>query len=231
MLTTVFVLLFLFCSTYRITGLPLIELIKLDKFIYLLIDSTLKGEELPKQTFRIDPNACYIIVDSDNKTIDISGKNVYLIEKWNSSAERAWRFIIKSQNTTHTIYTIQKCLKNQFLAWTDQKKDYQCDGKRCYVFDGSQISFKYNEWLIVAENDGKYHQIIDATSGRHNLYIGKFSSRHQLVLVWTGLGVNDWSGNEHLKRLWRFEKIESNKKVNLKVIIDDFLLTMNTILN
>ena len=193
------------------------------KCIYLQIDSIFKGEELPKQTFQIDPNACYIIVDSDNKTIDISGKNVYLIDKWNSSAERAWRFVIKSKNTTHTIYTIQKCLKNQFLAWTDIQKGYHCDnGKRCYVFDGSQISFKYNEWLIVAENDGKYHQIIDAASGRHNLYIAKISSRHQLVLVWTGLGVNDWTGNEHLKRLWRFHKIESNKKVNLKVIVDDF---------
>jgi hypothetical protein len=73
-----------------------------------------------------------------------------------------------------------------------------------------------------SRNDGKYHQIIDAASGRHNLYIAKIiSSRHQLVLVLTGLGVNDWM-NEHLKRLWRFEKIESNKKVNLKVIIDDF---------
>lgn len=73
------------------------------------------------------------------------------------------------------------------------------------------LNFSKTEWLILPENDGEYYQIIDAESGRHNLYSGK-PSNQQILLVWTGQEINDWNfWIEHVKRLWRIEKLASTK--------------------
>ena len=123
--------------------------------------------------------------------------------------ERAWRFVKVSTSTTQQPrYRIQKCVSKQYLAWTDKDKTMQYDSKRYYVFDESEQVYQYNEWLIVPEKDGKHYQILDAVSGKKNLYVAdKSLGKQDLVLVWTGVGNSDWSGSENLKRLWRFEKI------------------------
>jgi hypothetical protein len=166
--------------------------------------------------FQPDPKACYILKDLNDKIPSFAKtrhaeKEIYILDKFNTSVFTAWKFLaISSNNSNQTRYKIQKCLTDQFLAWTDRDKAKQYDAKRFYLFDEykQSLNFSKTEWLILPENDGEYYQIIDAESGRHNLYSGK-SSNQQILLVWTGQEINDWNfWIEHVKRI---EKLASTK--------------------
>ena len=105
------------------------------------------------------------------------------------------------------LFEIENCGSGNRVQWDPSTA---LNSLQKYVFGSNDVTNP--KWRLIREKSNKdAYQIVDAKDDKNNLYLSSTflkSTNERLAMLWTGATESDWVGDEHLRRVFTFEKFE-----------------------